>query len=139
MIEFKREKYGAEVATIHEDGDQIVEVVRRGDGRFDLTIHRRRAHGDLWDRKMSRVMAPDLAEFYSDADELKARRDFMIREGYRFCSIPACNCNSWHGGRAMDRLNELRDLLDEYGVPTNGIVLKDAIEAALKKAGYTND
>lgn len=48
-LAFKREKYGADVATIHEDGDQIVEVVRRGDGRFDLTIHCRRAHGDLWD------------------------------------------------------------------------------------------
>jgi len=58
-------------------------------------------------------LPPDLAEFPSAVDELKARRDFMISRGYRFCSIPACNCNSWHGGHAEDRLTEACDERDE--------------------------
>ncbi|AGG91194.1 MULTISPECIES: hypothetical protein [unclassified Sulfitobacter] len=86
-----------------------------------------------------KTQPPDFSEFHTDADELKARRDFMMREGYRFCSIPACNCNSWHGGNASDRLSELRYLIDEYGVPTNGVVLRDAVKALVIAAGYTND
>lgn len=86
-----------------------------------------------------RTPAPDLSEFPSDADELKARRDFMVSRGYRFCSIIACNCNSWHEGHAENRLREIADLLNEYDVPSNGVVLKEAIRAALVKAGYTDD
>lgn len=86
-----------------------------------------------------RTTPPDLAEFHDDADELTARRNFMVSSGYRFCSIPACNCNSWHEGHAERRLAELRDMLDNYAVPTNGVILKDAIEDLIKTAGYVND
>lgn len=77
-------------------------------------------------------------DFASEQDELDARRDFMTRRGYRFCDMPACNCNSWHGGHADRRLEEIHDLLRNYGVDTNGIVLKDAIETVLRSAGYTD-
>lgn len=82
---------------------------------------------------------PIHGEFSSDAEELEARRRFMSGEGYRFCDIPACNCISWHGGNASHRLSELRYLLDDYAVPTNGIVMRDVIEKLAKDAGYTND
>ena len=28
--------------------------------------------------------------------------DFLMREGYRACDMPACNCGSWHKGKAND-------------------------------------
>ena len=37
-------------------------------------------------------------DFCDAVEELDARRSFMERRGYRFCDIPACNCNSWHEG-----------------------------------------
>lgn len=49
MVNFKVEKYGADVATIHATENQIVEVVRRRDGLFDLTIHRRDEEANRWD------------------------------------------------------------------------------------------
>lgn len=82
------------------------------------------------------VTAPDLAQFYDEKSELKARRDFMIGEGYRFCHIDACNCNSWHGGHAERRLRDIHDMLSEMGVPLNGVVLIDAIRDLALTAGY---
>lgn len=70
-------------------------------------------------------------DFCTDKEELDARRRFMLDDGYRLCSIPACNCGSWHGGNASRRLSEIRDLLDELEVPTNGLTLLDAIRNAL--------
>lgn len=70
-------------------------------------------------------------DFGTDADELDARRSFMSGRGYRFCDIMACNCNSWHGGNADRRLSDIRDLLDELEVPTNGVTLIDAIRRAI--------
>ena len=64
MIEFKKERFGAEVATIHESSDQIVEVVRRQDGLFDLTIHNR-----VWD-----VQWEDIDAIFNGIIE-KARSD----------------------------------------------------------------
>jgi hypothetical protein len=49
MIEFKKEIYGAEVATIVENEDEILEVLRRSDGKFDLTVHCRRPKTGRWD------------------------------------------------------------------------------------------
>ena len=83
--------------------------------------------------------APDLAEFHDEASELEARRNFMIRRGYRFCQIAACNCGSWHGGKAEDRLAEITDMLIDMGVEMNGIVLIDAIQELALTAGYSND
>ena len=42
--------------------------------------------------------------------------DFIASRGYRPCDIPACNCGSWHGGHADDRLGELRDYIRECGM-----------------------
>lgn len=39
--------------------------------------------------------------------------DLLLREGYRPCDIPACNCGSWHGGHASQRLQELREALGD--------------------------
>lgn len=86
-----------------------------------------------------RTTPPDLAEFDSDADELQARRDFMVRSGYRFCSILACDCNSWHGGHAQTRLEELHAMLYDHDAQENGEVLIDAVQRILREAGYTND
>ena len=83
-----------------------------------------------------RTMPPDLAEFHDDVDELKARRSFMVSRGYRFCMIPACNCNSWHHGHSELRLNEIKDMLDRYDVLRYGITLLDAIEDLVLAAGY---
>lgn len=88
---------------------------------------------------MTKTPAPDCSEFHSDADELRARRDFMVSRGYRFCDIMACNCNSWHQGHAENRLREIGDMLTDYGVSTNGIVLKDTIRNVLIEAGYTDE
>lgn len=74
-----------------------------------------------------RTPAPDLADFASDANELRARRNFMVRQGYRFCDIPACNCNSWHGGHAEQRLSELVDLLDDLHILRDGKTVLDAL------------
>ena len=77
--------------------------------------------------------------FHTDEEELQARRDFMSGEGYRICSIPACNCNSWHGGNASNRLRDLRDIFAEFGVDTNGVTLLDTVKKLAVEAGYTND
>jgi hypothetical protein len=50
-----------------------------------------------------------LAERDELTDELERRRWYMEQAGYRRCDIPACNCNSWHGGHADQRLLELRE------------------------------
>jgi len=34
--------------------------------------------------------------------------EFIHSRGYRRCDIAACNCGSWHGGHAEDRLSEIR-------------------------------
>ena len=82
------------------------------------------------------VTAPDLAQFHDEKSELRARRDFMVRRGYRFCNIDACNCGSWHGGHMEQRLRDIHDMLEEMGVPLNGVVLKDAIKELALSAGY---
>lgn len=84
-------------------------------------------------------MRKKLSEFRTDRDELEARRDFMRRNGYRFCDIAACNCNSWHRGHAEDRLSEIDFMLADYGVDRNGVTLIDAIRELVLTAGYTND
>lgn len=45
-------------------------------------------------------------------------RDFLRREGYRRCDIPACNCGSWHGRDGLHaRWREVKDALAEAGHP----------------------
>ena len=57
MIEFKRERSGADVATIIDETDQIIEILRRSDGLFDLIIHVRNFETDRWD-DMTAVLTP---------------------------------------------------------------------------------
>lgn len=63
-----------------------------------------------------------------DAEAYRALR-FLERRGYRRCDIPACNCGSWHGGQAEDRLSEIREALDEAGAPSEGGLFVKRIEA----------
>lgn len=46
---FKKEQYGATVATILETEDSIVEVQERNDGQYGLIVHSRRCDNDRWD------------------------------------------------------------------------------------------
>ncbi len=48
-LEFKQERYGAEVATVLENDEAIVEVMRMEDGEFQLTIHNRGERSNQWD------------------------------------------------------------------------------------------
>ena len=70
-------------------------------------------------------------------DELYARVNkaeaFIAREGYRSCSAAACNCGSWHGGRARELYAEIREVVQEAGVKTNGVLLVDALRDALAR------
>ncbi len=43
--------------------------------------------------------------------EIERLNDFLEREGFRRCDIAACNCDSWHGGHAMVRLQEIIETL----------------------------
>jgi hypothetical protein len=46
---FKKQTYGATVATILETDDSIVEVHERNDGVYGLIVHHRREDRDNWD------------------------------------------------------------------------------------------
>lgn len=53
---------------------------------------------------------------------------FLERHGYRRCDIPACNCGSWHGGYANERLAEIRQEFEEdVFTETNGKTLLDIV------------
>lgn len=82
----------------------------------------------------NRTLPPDLAEFYDDGDELRARREFMVGRGYRFCNIPACNCNSWHGGHSEQRLNEIEDVIDESGIDRDGKTLREVVRNLVNRS-----
>ena len=49
IANFKTEPHGAEVATILETADQVVEVQRLRDGTYALTVHSRVSDTDRWD------------------------------------------------------------------------------------------
>lgn len=49
IAEFVKQKYGADVATILEDTQTVVEVMKRANGTHTLTICSRREEGDRWD------------------------------------------------------------------------------------------
>lgn len=69
-----------------------------------------------------------------DRDPIEEGRkaiDFLDRHGFRRCDIPACNCGSWHGGHAADRLREIGDALDEANVPREGGIIVKRIAALL--------
>lgn len=78
---------------------------------------------------------PASEELYARINKLE---DFIAREGYRRCDIAACNCGSWHGGHAMNRLREIREALQDADVNTNGVTLLDAIRNALTERAKPN-
>ena len=49
IAKFKKQTYGAVVATIYEDDTSIVEVQQRNDGMYGLIIHTRKSYGNGWD------------------------------------------------------------------------------------------
>jgi len=73
--------------------------------------------------------------------ELAEARSFIDRAGYRRCDSAACNCGSWHGGHASQRLQEIADVLPWWNSST---VLERVVETvadagALKAlAAWTN-
>lgn len=67
-------------------------------------------------------------ERWTERDEASA---FLERRGYRRCDIAACNCNSWHGGHAEQRLGEIEDALSEAGVEMNGKTIRMGVSEVL--------
>ena len=63
--------------------------------------------------------------------------DFLLRHGYRRCDIPACNCNSWHGGHANERLKEIGDYLQSVGM-WRGTIL-ESIKWVFRNYGIDDD
>lgn len=53
---------------------------------------------------------------------------FIAQRGYRRCDIPACNCPSFHGGHAEQRLKEIEDVCLER-VDWQGTLLKTVAAA----------
>lgn len=58
MIDWKPNRYGGDVATILDQPDQIVEVMKKPNGAFDLIIHNRNDETGLWD-DMTAVLRPE--------------------------------------------------------------------------------
>lgn len=79
-----------------------------------------------------RAAASSRDELVSSLQEKLRRAEWFIdKEGYRRCDIAACNCPYWHGGNWQERFREISDIVQEAGISTNGILLKDAIKIAL--------
>lgn len=83
-----------------------------------------------WMRQMIQASTALLTRAEAAEDRQRAAEDFISARGYRRCDIPACNCNSWHGGNAEDRLQEIRECLAENDVSMNGKTFVDAINEA---------
>jgi hypothetical protein len=75
------------------------------------------------------------ADLAARVEELE---DFIRRRGYRRCDIAACNCNSFHGGNAEDRLAEIREALQEADINTNGVTLIDSLKDLIARAALTS-
>ena len=57
IANFKLESSGAEVATILDNENAVLEVMKRSDGTYELTVHNRRGETDRWD-DLSVVLKP---------------------------------------------------------------------------------
>jgi len=47
--------------------------------------------------------------------------DFIRSRGYRRCNIAACNCGSWHGGHAENRLHDICDAVRNEDVSNEAL------------------
>lgn len=71
-----------------------------------------------------------------ERETIEDLRDFLLREGYTRCDIPACNCGSWHGRYGLhERWREVKDLLTEADVLNNetGNLVSKAIEFLIRQ------
>lgn len=63
-------------------------------------------------------------------DEVHRLRRFLELKGYRRCDIPACNCGSFHGGHANERLREIDEAL---GLRTQGKTILQAVQELVEE------
>jgi hypothetical protein len=73
----------------------------------------------------------DLATAEKERDDL---RDTLIRKGYRYCDIAACNCGGWHQGNAERRLDEIKEAIEESGGSLNGSTILREVEKVVSRA-----
>lgn len=85
-------------------------------------------------RAMFNLCSDDLDAYLSSHAEDGTSRAlaFIESRGYRRCDVPACNCGSWHGGHAENRLGELHDALEQAGIDMNGRTLLKVVTELAK-------
>jgi len=59
------------------------------------------------------VAAFDYGVRAMDREQSITAEEFLRLHGYRKCDIAACNCGSWHGGHANQRLAEIREAFEQ--------------------------
>lgn len=60
-LQFKKEVYGANVATLLDNEHEIVEIVKRTDGTFDFIVHNRDGETDRWNEKSATLTKKHMA------------------------------------------------------------------------------
>ena len=112
--------------------------VQSSDFTHDVAMQVR---GDFANHAQHKAYAEEIARRLNTATQraeaAEADRDkahgFIARKGYRRCDIPACNCNSWHGGHALERLEEIGDALTDAGIDPNGGTVINRVRAVLSE------
>lgn len=69
-------------------------------------------------------------------EERLKKAEWVLRSaGFRECDIMACNCGSWHqvGGFKL-RFDEIKEVVEDAGYPTNGRTLLKAVTAMAQDA-----
>lgn len=84
---FERQKYGADVATIVENDERILEVLRRKDGLFDLTIHSR-----IWDGEWEDLTVTLNAVHFIDLGRVADNTLCIERDCPEFGTSPPDHC-----------------------------------------------
>lgn len=66
----------------------------------------------------------------SDVEQRLQKAEWVLRSsGFRPCDIAACNCGSWHQVEGFKaRFDEIKEVVEEAGYSTNGVVLLDAVK-----------
>ena len=92
MIEFKKQHYGADVATVLDNEAEVVEVMRRSDGKFELTVHNRQGESDRW-RDISAVLKP---EHFVELGKIAEMALCSERECVSFGKVRGWSCMCHH-------------------------------------------
>lgn len=121
------------VQRVHERDAELGELKRSGKTERGFTndyikaLHKAERERDEARRLRQEeyaIATARLQQALDAATTLARERDeaiaFIEREGYRRCDIPACNCNSWHGGHANDRLESVLAERDEWRASAAG-------------------